>query len=65
MGSGDVKTVMGSTIEFADDEGGISELSGIRLQTRRPLEPHPRQKVMLRFSITGVIRKFDGRPYLP
>ncbi len=44
------------------DEGGISESSSVRFQTREPHEPHPRQAEMLLFLLTVVIHKFNGRP---
>ncbi len=47
------------------DEGGISESSSVRFQTRGPHEPHPRQAEMLLFLLTVVIHKFNGRPHLP
>ena len=59
-----IGTIPAGVLDDADDRGGISGPSETCCQVRRPQEPHPRQRDMLRFQLTVVICKFDGRPQL-
>ncbi len=57
-----IGTIPAGVLDDADDRGGISDSSKTCRQARRPHEPHPCQGNMLRFSLTIVIYKFNGRP---
>jgi hypothetical protein len=57
-----IGTIPAGVSDDAGDRGGISDSSETRCRVRRPHEPHPRQADMLRFQLTVVICKFDGRP---